>query len=123
MKTSFLPTSHKEMQERGWKRPDIILVTGDSYVDHPSFGVALIGRWLESHGYKVAVLTQPRHSDCQDFKIFGPPRLFFGITAGNLDSIVSNYTGNAKVRNEDSYSPGGNPYFGLEKSRKERRRL
>jgi uncharacterized radical SAM protein YgiQ len=122
MKRSFLPTNRKEMELSGWDRPDIVLVTGDAYIDHPSFGVALIGRWLEYHGYKVAILAQPRHQDCLGFEEFGPPRLFFGITAGNLDSIVANYTGNAKVRDEDSYSPAGNPYFGSEKSKKNRRR-
>jgi uncharacterized radical SAM protein YgiQ len=122
MNKSFLPASRKEMELRGWKQPDIVLVTGDAYIDHPSFGVALVGRWLESHGYKVAVLAQPHHQDCLAFKEFGPPRLFFGITAGNLDSIVANYTGNAKVRDEDSYSPAGNPYFGPEKNKKNRRR-
>lgn len=118
----FLPTTHSEMLARGWDRPDIVLVTGDAYVDHPTFGIALIGRWLESQGYKVAILAQPRHHDHQDFLGFGAPRLFFGITGGNLDSIVSNYTGNARVRDEDSYSPGGNPYFGNKKQKSERRR-
>jgi len=122
MKNSFLPTNHKEMEARGWERPDIVLVTGDAYIDHPSFGVSLIGRWLEAHGFKVAILAQPCHQECLDFQEFGPPRLFFGITAGNLDSIVANYTGNAKVRDEDSYSPGGNPYFGEIKKKSERRR-
>jgi uncharacterized radical SAM protein YgiQ len=110
------------MDARGWERPDIVLVTGDAYLDHPSFGVSLIGRWLEAHGFKVAILAQPRHDTEADFLRFGPPRLFFGITAGNLDSIVANYTGNAKVRDQDAYSPEGNPYFGSEKSRKLRRR-
>ncbi len=110
------------MQARGWDKPDIILVTGDAYIDHPSFGVSLIGRWLEHHGFRVAILAQPRHHDEHDLMEFGPPRLFFGITAGNLDSIVANYTGNAKVRDQDSYSPKGNPYFGSVKERRQRRR-
>jgi uncharacterized radical SAM protein YgiQ len=122
MTNDFLPTTRAEITARGWDRPDIVLVTGDAYLDHPSFGVALIGRWLEAHDFKVAILAQPRHDTADDFRRFGPPRLFFGITAGNLDSIVANYTGNARVRDQDSYSPGGNPYFGSEKERKQRRR-
>lgn len=118
----FLPASHKEMRERGWESVDIILVTGDAYIDHPSFGVALIGRLLESHGYRVAILSQPQHDTSESFKIFGAPRLFWGITSGNLDSIVSNYTGNGKVRDQDDYSPDGNPYFGQKKEKKYRRR-
>lgn len=110
------------MDERGWDIADIVLVTGDAYVDHPSFGVALIARWLEANGFRVAVLAQPRHHDPHEFTRFGRPRLFFGITAGNLDSIVANYTGNAKVRDKDAYSPGGNPYFGAEAGRTFRRR-
>lgn len=110
------------MLARGWDRPDVVLVTGDAYVDHPSFGISLIGRWLEAHGFKVAILAQPRHQDCQDFLEFGAPRLFFGITAGNLDSIVANYTGNAKVRDQDSYSPDGNPYWHKTRTKRERRR-
>lgn len=118
----FLPASKKEMTARGWDYVDVLLVTGDAYVDHPSFGVALIGRWLEAHGYRVAILSQPRYDRPDDFQQFGRPRLFFGITAGNLDSIVANYTGNAKVRDSDDYSPDGNPYFGKDKSRSQRRR-
>jgi len=122
MNNNFLPANRREMLDRGWDRPDVVLVTGDAYVDHPSFGVALIGRWLEAHGYKVAILAQPHHRDSTDFSQFGAPRLFFGITGGNLDSVVANYTANAKVRDQDSYSPEGNPYFGGIKSRQERRR-
>ena len=119
---SFLPASAAEMRERGWDEVDVILVTGDAYVDHPAFGIALIGRLLEASGFRVAVLPQPRYDSPQDFKQFGPPRLFWGITAGNLDSIVANYSGNAKVRDVDQYSPGGNPYFGQSRSKNERRR-
>lgn len=121
-RAQFLPASQAEMAARGWKYVDVVLVTGDAYVDHPSFGVALIGRLLESHGYRVAVLSQPRHHAPDDFRRFGKPRLFFGITAGNLDSIVANYSGNAKVRDRDDYSPGGNPYFGDTAEKKLRRR-
>jgi len=110
------------MTARGWKYVDVVLVSGDAYVDHPSFGVALIGRLLEANGYRVAVLSQPRHHAPDDFRQFGEPRLFFGITAGNLDSIVANYSGNAKVRDRDDYSPGGNPYFGGQAEKKLRRR-
>ena len=118
----FLPTTSSEMAERGWDRVDVVLVTGDAYVDHPSFGVALIGRWLEAHGYRVAMLAQPRHEVADDFRRFGRPRLFFGITAGNLDSVVANYSGNGRVRDRDDYSPGGNPYFGEAAEKKARRR-
>ena len=122
MSDNFLPTNNEEMQARGWEAVDVILVTGDAYVDHPSFGVALIGRWLEHNGLRVAILAQPRYHDPQEFRKFGRPRLFFGITAGNLDSIVANYTGNAKVRDVDNFSPAGNPYFGAEQNKNERRR-
>lgn len=110
------------MLARGWDCVDIVLVSGDAYIDHPSFGVALIGRWLEAHGYRVAILAQPRHDSHEPFCQFGRPRLFFGITAGNLDSIVANYSGNARVREEDDYSPHGNPYFAGRKDKKSRRR-
>ncbi len=124
MKTqpAFLPATFQEMKDRGWNYVDIVLVTGDAYIDHPSFGIAVIGRWLEAHGYRVAVLSQPRHDDPEDFKTFGCPRLFFGISAGNLDSIVANYTGNARVRKTDAYSPGGSPYFPGKRGKKWRRR-
>lgn len=122
IKNKFLPTTREEVFQRGWDAVDVILVTGDAYVDHPSFGIALIGRWLEAHGYRVAILAQPRYDSPEDFQRFGRPRLFFGISAGNLDSIVANYTGNAKVRDRDDYSPGGNPYFGEEKVKVAKRR-
>jgi len=117
-----LPATKKECEARGWHELDIVLVTGDAYVDHPSFGVALIGRLLESKGYRVAILAQPRYNNNSDFKLFGRPRLFFGITGGNLDSIVANYTGNGKVREKDSYSPDGNPWFGTKREKTSRRR-
>lgn len=104
------PLSWQECTERGWDSLDILLITGDAYVDHPSFGIAIICRLLESQGYKVAILSQPRYDTAEDFKQFPTPRLFCGITAGNLDSIVSNYTSSGKVRNNDSYSSGGNPW-------------
>lgn len=110
------------MARRGWDSVDVVLVTGDAYVDHPSFGVALIGRWLEAHGCRVAILAQPGWESPESFKVFGRPRLFFGITAGNLDSIVANYSGNGKVRDTDDYSPGGNPYFGKIREKQFKRR-
>ncbi len=119
---SPLPVSKEECLARNWQEVDIILITGDAYVDHPSFGVALIGRLLESRGYRVAILAQPRYDSNRDFKKFGRPRLFFGITGGNLDSIVANYTGNGKVREKDSYSPDGNPYRGKKREKLQRRR-
>lgn len=117
-----LPVSWHECLQRGWDALDILLVTGDAYVDHPSFGIALIGRLLESRGYRVAILPQPRWDSPDDFLEFPPPRLFCGITAGNLDSIVANYSGNGKVRDFDAYSPGGDPWRSTEHSRTSRRR-
>ncbi len=105
-----LPVSKKECLARGWNETDIILVSGDAYVDHPSFGIALIGRLLEREGYRVAVLAQPRFDTETDFQRFGRPLLFFGISAGNLDSIVANYSSNGKVRDFDAYSPNGQPW-------------
>lgn len=105
-----LPVSKDECLARGWNEVDIVLVSGDAYVDHPSFGIALIGRLLVSNGYRVAVLPQPRYDTGHDFKKFGRPRLFFGISGGNLDSIVANYTSNGKVRDFDAYSPDGSPW-------------
>ena len=120
---SFLPTTAAECSLRGWHEVDIVLVTGDAYVDHPSFGIALIGRWLEAHGFSVAILAQPDYRvGCEEFKRFGRPRLFFGITAGNLDSIVANYSGNGKIRESDPFSPDGNPYFPGERRKSSRRR-
>ncbi|MBU0480203.1 MAG: YgiQ family radical SAM protein [Proteobacteria bacterium] len=118
----FLPTGRADMTARGWQEVDIVLVSGDAYIDHPSFGISLIGRLLEAHGYRVAILSQPRHDSSEAFREFGRPRLFFGITSGNLDSIVANYSGNGKVRDQDSFSPDGNPYFGEEKTKQQRRR-
>jgi uncharacterized radical SAM protein YgiQ len=120
--TQPLPITWKECKSRGWTHLDILLVTGDAYIDHPSFGVALIGRLLESKGYNVAVLAQPRYDSSDDFLQFPAPRLFCGITAGCLDSIVANYTGNGKVRNTDDYSPDGNPWRSGERNKKDRRR-
>lgn len=103
----FLPATVEEMRDRGWSQPDIILITGDAYVDHPSFGVALIGRLLEKHGYRVAILAQPDWRTVESFKIFGPPGLFWGITSGSIDSQLNNYTALGHKRKEDVYSPAG----------------
>jgi uncharacterized radical SAM protein YgiQ len=103
----FLPATAGEMHDMGWSQPDIILVTGDAYVDHPSFGVALIGRWLQKHGYRVAILAQPDWKSADAFRTFGPPRLFWGITSGSIDSRLNNYTSLGHKRKEDLYSPAG----------------
>lgn len=101
--------TQKEVARRGWDSLDIILITGDAYVDHPSYGGAVIGRVLEKAGYKVGIIAQPDWRATEDFMHPGRPRLFFGITAGNLDSMVANYTANKKPRKKDEYSPGGKP--------------
>ena len=103
----FLPATADEMHALGWSQPDIILITGDAYVDHPSFGVALIGRWLQSKGYRVAILSQPDWKSADAFRIFGAPRLFWGITSGSIDSRLNIYTSLGHKRREDVYSPGG----------------
>lgn len=108
MLTDFLPTTKKECELRGWTQLDVILFSGDAYVDHPSFGVAVIGRTLEAAGYKVAIVPQPDwHGDYRDFKKLGKPRLFFGISPGCMDSMVNKYTANKRLRSEDAYSPDG----------------
>jgi uncharacterized radical SAM protein YgiQ len=104
---SFLPTTPEEMHQRGWKQADIILVTADAYVDHPTFGVALIGRWLEKLGYRVAVLAQPDWRSADAFRTLGPPRLFWGITSGAIDSQFNDYASMGHRRKRDVYSPGG----------------
>ena len=103
----FLPTTLEEMKQRGWGQADIILITGDAYIDHPSFGVALIGRLLEKHGYRVAVLAQPDWRSVDAFRFLGPPRLFWGITSGCVDSRLNDYASMGNRRGEDVYSPGG----------------
>ena len=106
--TDFLPTTKKELELRGWDDVDIILFSGDAYVDHPSFGAAVIGRTLEAAGYRVAIIPQPDwHGDYRDFKKLGRPRLFFGIAPGCMDSMVNKYTANRRLRSEDAYSPDG----------------
>lgn len=106
--TDFLPTTKKECELRGWDQLDVILFSGDAYIDHPSFGVAVIGRTLEAAGYRVAIVTQPDwHGDYRDFKKLGRPRLFFGISPGAMDSMVNKYTANRRLRSRDEYSPDG----------------
>lgn len=106
--TDFLPTTKKECELRGWHELDVILFSADAYVDHPSFGAAVIGRTLEAAGYKVAIVPQPDwHGDFRDFKKLGKPRLFFGISPGCMDSMVNKYTANKRLRSEDAYSPDG----------------
>ncbi len=104
---AFLPITREEMERRGWQQPDFVFVTGDSYVDHPSFGVSILSRVLEAKGYKVAILPQPNwHSD-KDFKRFGKPRLGFLVTSGNIDSMVAHYTAAKRRRSDDAYTAGG----------------
>jgi uncharacterized radical SAM protein YgiQ len=104
---AFLPTSRAEMAALGWERCDIIIVTGDAYVDHPSFGMAIIGRVLEAQGYKVGIIAQPDWHSTRDFEALGAPRLFFGVTGGNMDSMVNRYTSDRRVRSDDAYTPTG----------------
>jgi uncharacterized radical SAM protein YgiQ len=105
----FLPMSRAEMDALGWDECDIILVTGDAYIDHPSFGMALVGRLLEAQGFRVALISQPDWQSPADFKRLGRPKLFFGITAGNMDSMVNRYTSDRKIRSDDAYTPGAAP--------------
>lgn len=103
----FLPMSRAEMDELGWDACDIILVTGDAYVDHPSFGMALVGRLLEAQGFRVGIIAQPDWQSAEPFKALGRPVLFFGVTGGNMDSMVNRYTADRRLRHDDSYSPEG----------------
>jgi len=108
----WLPTTKKEVESRGWNELDVILFSGDAYVDHPSFGSAVIGRVLESMGLKVAIVPQPNwQDDLRDFKKLGKPRLFFGVSAGCMDSMVNHYTANKRLRSDDAYTPGGKAGF------------
>ncbi len=106
--TSWLPTSVKEMKVHGWDEVDVVLFSGDAYVDHPAFGAAVIARTLERHGLRVAIVPQPNwQDDLRDFRKFGTPRLFFAISAGAMDSMVNHYTANRRRRSDDAYTPGG----------------
>ncbi len=102
-----LPASRSEMNRRGWDYVDVVFVTGDAYVDHPAFAMGILGRVLEAAGFRVAILSQPDWRSAEPWREFGRPRLFFGISAGNMDSMINHYTANKKVRNDDAYSPGG----------------
>ena len=107
MMKDFLPLTIEDMKKRGWEQPDFVFVIGDAYVDHSSFGPAIISRVLEAHGYKVAIISQPDWKDEESIATFGLPRLGFLVSAGNMDSMVNHYTVNKKRRSEDAYTPGG----------------
>ena len=107
MKNDYLPMNRHDMSIRGWKQCDFIYVSGDAYVDHPSFGTAIISRILEAHGYKVGIIAQPDWKDKKSIEILGRPRLGFLVSAGNMDSMVNHYSVSKKRRKEDSYTPGG----------------
>lgn len=110
--TAWLPTTAKEAKARGWEELDVILVTGDAYVDHPAFGSAVVSRIIESYGLRVAIIAQPNwQDDLRDFKKFGAPKMFFGVTAGNMDSMVNKYTAGKRLRSKDAYTPGGATNF------------
>src|SRR3954470_14910640 len=101
----FLPMSRAEMDTLGWDSCDVILVTGDAYIDHPSFGMALVGRLLEAQGFRVGIISQPDWQSPEDFARLGRPNLYFGVTAGNMDSMVNRYTADRKIRSDDAYTP------------------
>ncbi|MFW9605659.1 MAG: YgiQ family radical SAM protein, partial [Pseudomonas sp.] len=103
----FLPMSREEMDLLGWDSCDVIIVTGDAYVDHPSFGMAIIGRLLEAQGFRVGIISQPDWHSKDDFMKLGKPNLFFGVAAGNMDSMINRYTADRKIRSDDAYTPGG----------------
>ena len=103
----FLPVSVEEMEKLGWDSCDIILVTGDAYVDHPSFGMAVMGRLLEAQGFRVGIIAQPDWRSAEPFKALGKPNLYFGVTAGNMDSMINRYTADLRIRHDDAYTPGG----------------
>ncbi|MBA3771605.1 MAG: YgiQ family radical SAM protein [Ramlibacter sp.] len=104
--SKFLPMSRAEMDQLGWDSCDIIIVTGDAYVDHPSFGMAVVGRVLEAQGFRVGIISQPDWQSAEPFKALGKPNLFFGVTAGNMDSMINRYTADRKIRSDDAYTPG-----------------
>ena len=103
----YLPMSREQMDALGWDQPDVVFVSGDAYVDHPSFAAAILGRWLQNHGFKVAILAQPDWKSVSAWRELGPPRLFYAVSAGAMDSMINHYTANRKRRNADAYSPDG----------------
>jgi len=105
----FLPMSRAEMAALGWDSCDVILVTGDAYIDHPSFGMALVGRLLEAQGFRVGIISQPDWRSAEPFRALGKPNLYFGVTAGNMDSMVNRYTSDRKIRSDDAYTAGALP--------------
>ena len=105
----MLPMTRAEMDALGWDSCDIILVTGDAYIDHPSFGMALVGRLLEAQGFRVGIIAQPDWQNANAFKALGKPNLYFGVTAGNMDSMVNRYTADRKIRSDDAYTPDAAP--------------
>ena len=110
--TGWLPTTKKEVEMRGWDELDVILISGDAYVDHPAFGPAVIGRIIESEGCRVAIVPQPNwQDDLRDFRKLGKPKYFFGVTSGCMDSMVNHYTANKRLRSTDAYTPGGEAGF------------
>ncbi|MBN1405417.1 MAG: YgiQ family radical SAM protein [Candidatus Omnitrophica bacterium] len=113
---AFLPISKEDLKKRGWDELDIILITGDAYADHPSYGASVIGRVLEHGGFRVGIIAQPNYQTLDDFKKLGRPRLFFGVTSGNIDSMLAKYTANKKIRNVDDYSPAGKAFLRPERA-------
>ena len=105
----FLPMSREEMELLGWDSCDIIIVTGDAYVDHPSFGMAVVGRVLEAQGFRVGIIAQPDWRSAEPFAALGRPNLFYGVTAGNMDSLVNHYTSNRRPRSDDAYTADNRP--------------
>ncbi|HEV7816370.1 MAG TPA: YgiQ family radical SAM protein, partial [Janthinobacterium sp.] len=105
----FLPMSRAEMSALGWDSCDVVLVTGDAYIDHPSFGMALVGRLLEAQGFRVGIISQPDWHSADAFRALGKPNLYFGVTAGNMDSMVNRYTADRKIRSDDAYTADGEP--------------
>ena len=105
--SDWLPITRKEVESRGWEQLDVVIVSGDAYVDHPSFGAAVIGRVLEHEGFRVGLIPQPNwRDDGRDFRKMGAPRLFFGVSAGSMDSMVNHYTARRRRRSDDAYTPG-----------------
>ena len=110
--TKWIPTTKKEVEMRDWGELDVILISGDAYVDHPAFGPAVIGRVIESEGYRIAIIPQPNwQDDLRDFKKLGRPRFFFGVTSGCMDSMINHYTANKRLRSTDAFTPGGKSGF------------